>query len=181
MVVAETVNTDVSNFPISLGGVTKGANANSGLDVRSFQVLYSGWDAAAPLIPEDYWTIPPTCFQKSNGGGSDWRVEQQQQQQQEQDHRRSRLGAKRHKQCSVSGFLAAKFPLYDYNLFRDCSDVLLCTSTIDRCITGLQHKNFDCSDLVIIQSFTRATPPPPSHSPSTTVPSPPAPAQSLIA
>ena len=54
MVVAETVDTDVPNAPISLGGVTKGATATSGLDVRSFQVLYSGWDAAAPLIPEDY-------------------------------------------------------------------------------------------------------------------------------
>ena len=134
MVLAETVDTDVPKVPISLGGVTKGANATSGLDVRSFQVLYSGWDAAAPLIPATHWTISPTVFQKSNGGGSDWRVEQQQQQQQEQNHTAwTRLGAERHKRCSVSRFLADKFPLYDYNLLRDCSDVLLCTSTIDRC------------------------------------------------
>jgi hypothetical protein len=91
IVVAEAADADVPNVPVSLGGVTKGTvNATGGLDVSSFQVLYSGWNASAPPFPADYWIIPPTCFQ--NGGGGGWRVGQQQQQQQKEEQEQKHIG-----------------------------------------------------------------------------------------
>ena len=89
IVIAETA-TDVPNVPVSVGGVTRSTNTTggAGLDVSSFQAMYSGWDPSAPPIPEDYWAIPPVCFQ--SGG---W-VGQQQQRQQWRKNTFTTLGVK---------------------------------------------------------------------------------------